>query len=142
MRVKNSLNAASFPKNYEVNEFPSETIPDQTMSMREILQRYARGLPLEGERVPMYSEDPENDLPDMRHLDLAEQQEIREQYAEELKDLEKRLKKQKDSKSKAGKQGAGEAEPKVTGEGQPGNSGEGTKQAKAGAEQPEPPANL
>lgn len=62
----------------EVNLQPSMTVPDQTMSLREILDRFARGLPVGGHKVPLY-DDGENDLPNFQTLDLAERQELKEQ---------------------------------------------------------------
>ena len=48
---------------------PSMTIPDQTMSLRQILDRYARGLPIAGVKVPQF-DDGEIEMPDPRTLDL------------------------------------------------------------------------
>lgn len=87
--VKNSMNANNFEKNYEKNEQPSLTVPDQTMSVRTILERYTRGLPVNG-WTPMYDE--EDDLPDPRTLDLAERQELAEQFKQEIQDVEARKK--------------------------------------------------
>jgi len=76
MKVKNSLNANSFEKNYKICDEPSLTVPDQTMNIRTILERYSRGLPVGG-RTDIYY-DEEDDMPDIRSLDLAEIQEMRE----------------------------------------------------------------
>ncbi len=74
----------------EVNNLPSETIPDQSMSIRTILDRYSRGLPISGERIPIWQQgDDYNDMPDPRTLDLAERQEFAELYQQELKSLKK-----------------------------------------------------
>lgn len=81
-RVRNSLNYDPAIQRYERNTQPSKTIPDQSLTVREILDRYARGLPLEGVKVPIYDE--EQNLPDIRTLDLAERQELKEQYQEQL----------------------------------------------------------
>lgn len=89
MIVKNSLNYSYFPPYYEVNEGVSLTVPDQTLTVSQILERYTRGLPLGG-KVPIYDE--EDTLPDVRTLDLAELQELREQYEEELFNIKKRVK--------------------------------------------------
>lgn len=43
MTVYNVLNVHTRPKWYSENTLPSMTVPDQTMSMREILNRFARG---------------------------------------------------------------------------------------------------
>lgn len=84
-KIKTWLNFKDFAKDYEVNTMPSETVPDQTMSVSEILNRYARGLPIGGSKVPIYEDD--NDLPDPRTLDLAERQELKEQYTTEIQKI-------------------------------------------------------
>lgn len=84
-KFKHHFNREDFPEKGEVNTLPSLTVPDQTMTMREIMERYARGLPI-GE-PGAYVEDGEDDLddlPDIRKLDLAEIQELQEQYQDEL----------------------------------------------------------
>ncbi len=81
--IKHSMNAHIFDKRYEKNRKPSLTIPDQTMSIREILVRFSRGLSIDGVKTPIYDE--ENDLPDFRTLDLAERQELAEIYKNEIK---------------------------------------------------------
>lgn len=44
----------------EQGPWKSETIPDQTMTVREMLQRHAAGLSVGDRRVPLYeSDDPE-----------------------------------------------------------------------------------
>lgn len=79
MKVKNSLNANEFEKKYRKIETPSLTVPDQTMSIRTILERYARGLPVGGKMDMYYDED--DTMPDYRTLDLTEiadlQQEVK-----------------------------------------------------------------
>lgn len=87
-KVKNWLNAWMF-KPYEVGEvnvLPSETIPDQTMSMDEILNRFTTGLPWTGPGTmkPEYYGDEDADLPDPRFLDLSEREELRRAIVEEL----------------------------------------------------------
>lgn len=67
----------------EINTEPSLTVPDQTMSIREIMARYARGLPIDGARVEIW-EGEDSDLPDPRTLDLAERQELAEEFTEEI----------------------------------------------------------
>lgn len=75
----------------EINDMPSMTVPDQAMSMAEILSRFARGLPIEAGRVPIYDE--ENDLPDIRTLDLVERADLAEQYRNELSEYARNAKK-------------------------------------------------
>jgi hypothetical protein len=84
--IKHSMNANTFAKNYEYNTRPGMTIPDQTMSIRTILDRHSRGLPIEGLKTPIW-EGEENDLPDWRRLDLAERQELSHLYKNEIKEI-------------------------------------------------------
>jgi len=90
--VKTYFNRPSHPCNYEINDQPSETVPDQTMSIKTILDRYSRGLPIGGQKESYFQEDDEfNDLPDPRRLDLAERQEFAQQAADELSALKKEI---------------------------------------------------
>jgi hypothetical protein len=100
MKIKNLLNYDTFEKKYEKNGKPSLTIPDQTMSVRELLRRYASGLPLGGQREPIY-EGEEGDGIDPRRLDLADRQELEIAARQELAEIEERLKSKKVEKSKA-----------------------------------------
>lgn len=87
--IKTSMNANQFAKKYEVNNLPSMTIPDQTMSVKTILERYTRGLPINGFE-PIYDED--DVLPDPRTLDLAERQELASSFKNEIQEIESRKK--------------------------------------------------
>ena len=90
--IKHSLNANQFAKNYERITTPSMTIPDQTMSIRTILERHSRGLPIDGVKIPIY-EGEENDLPDWRRLDLAERQELAYLYKNEISNIKQKYSK-------------------------------------------------
>lgn len=97
--VKNSLNADQFPKKYEVVGGVSMTIPDQTLGIREIMKRFASGLPIDGEKVPIY--DGEDDgMPDLSTMDLAERQEYLEDAEKELSDLKAKLESDRLKKAK------------------------------------------
>ncbi len=87
--VKTYFNREEHPCNYEHNDLPSLTVPDQTMSIRTLLERYARGLPLDGlMNNAEYQEGEEyDDMPDPRTLDLSERQEFAEQVRQELAEL-------------------------------------------------------
>lgn len=87
--IKHSLNAHNFPKNYETITTPSMTIPDQTMSMRTILERHSRGLPIDGIKTPIWTGE-DDDLPDWNRLDLAERQELAHLYKNEIEDIKTR----------------------------------------------------
>ena len=88
--IKNSGNAQDFPYPGEVNNQPSETVPDQTMTMREILTRYAKGLPIDGAKTPLW-EDGEGFAKDPETLDLAEREELAAQAREELQQINARI---------------------------------------------------
>jgi len=90
--IKHTMNSNLFPKNYEINTKPSLTIPDQTMSIRTILDRHSRGLPIDAVKVPIWDGE-ENDLPDWRRLDLAERQELAHLYTNELKEIKQKYNK-------------------------------------------------
>jgi len=91
MKVKNLLNAHEFPYLGQVFTLPSETVPDQTLSMREILHRYSRGLPLDV-KTPIWDDsDEENFMPDPRRLDLAERQEFAEYAKAELDEVKAKI---------------------------------------------------
>lgn len=87
--IKTSMNASEFPKNYEEITEPSLTIPDQTLTIREILDRYARGLSIDGVKNPLF--DDEDFLPDPRTLDLEERYQLAQQFEQELSDMKKPL---------------------------------------------------
>jgi len=100
MRIKHTMNAQEFVSDGEVNDLPSQTIPDQTLSVRELLVRYAKGLPLEGLKQPIW-EGEDGDAIDPRRLDLAERQELEIQARQELAEIEERLKSKKVEKTTA-----------------------------------------
>lgn len=99
MKIRNLFNASEFNDD-EINNEPSLTIPDQSMSVRELLQRYANGLPLGGSKEPIY-EGEDGDGIDPRRLDLAERQEMEIAARQELAEIEERLKSSKAEKSKS-----------------------------------------
>ena len=99
MKIRNIFNAQEFNDN-EKNFGPSLTVPDQAMSVRQILERYANGLPLGGSKEPIY-EGEDGDGIDPRRLDLAERQELEIEARRELAEIEERLKSKKVEKSKS-----------------------------------------
>ncbi len=73
----------------QINKQKSLTIPDQSMSIKQIMERFARGLPVE-QFKPIYDEniDEESEfLPDPRTMDLADRQEFAEQIRQDLENL-------------------------------------------------------
>lgn len=71
----------SLPEEGEVNVLPSETVPDETMSIGEILKRFSTGnMPDVSQRQPEYYGD-EFDIPNLATLDISE----RQQWANQIK---------------------------------------------------------
>lgn len=89
MKVRNVFNTT--PDEGQVNNEPSMTVPDQSMTLRELLIRYAKGLPLEGAKTPVFEGEDGNEI-DIEKLDLAEREELAEMARKELKDISERIK--------------------------------------------------
>lgn len=77
---------------------PSLTIPDQSLSIPEILKRYARGQSLGGALDGIYELD-ENDegiiMPDLSVMDLAEIEELKRETKERVEELRKQIEESK-----------------------------------------------
>jgi hypothetical protein len=90
---KTPYNSGLFPLDHEINDLPSLTIPDQAISVPEMLLRNSRGLPLGGQKVPLYESDDNsiideyNDGIDPRKLDLSERMDKIKNASDELADL-------------------------------------------------------
>lgn len=69
---------------------PSQTVPDQTMSMREILTRYARGEEILAGKESLFDEDEISNGLDLRTLDLVDLQKLKEENEAELRELKQR----------------------------------------------------
>lgn len=90
MRFKTPYNSSEFPPVLEKNTMPSKTIPDQVMSLKEILQRFASGLPVDGGKVPMYYGE-EFEMPNIDKMDLAERHEWIAQNREAILQMQREL---------------------------------------------------
>lgn len=86
----------------EVNNSPSMTIPDESLSVREIMERYARGLPLQGVRVPEYHGE-DDDLPDLERMELTDRMDAIEQAKIDLKEMKDKISKKKEKPEKQAK---------------------------------------
>ena len=86
MKISNTYNYQ--PYEGIINNQPSMTVPDQTLTLRQILDRYARGLPLGGtNESPIFDEEETNEGIDIRTLDLSEVHELTQQRVNELNAL-------------------------------------------------------
>lgn len=111
-RFKTNYNANEFRKSYEVNNAPSETVPDQTMTIAQIVERYARGLSYQDYKTPIF--DGEDDIlegVDFKSLDLSEKHDFVDSRRQELRDLTEEI------TSKSKKQVSKETEKPPTQEG-------------------------
>lgn len=89
-KIKTSLSARYFPKNYEVNTLPSKTVPDQSMPLKTILERFARGLPITSAvQTPIWDDDDQSKGIDIRKLDLAEREQIMDETKEVINEAKK-----------------------------------------------------
>ena len=91
-QVRNHHNHMDFPKDREHNYAPSLTVPGDALSLKELLERNARGLPLTGNgRESIYHG--EDYIPDLRKMDLSEIHDLATANQQEIKsyhDLQKR----------------------------------------------------
>lgn len=87
-KVKNSLNYDYNEQKGEVNTLPSMTIPDQTMSIRTIVDRYTKGLPVSA-FTPIY-EGEDFYMPDPKTLDLVDRAELLESAKQEVASIKSR----------------------------------------------------
>lgn len=91
--IKEKLGYQPYPG--KVITQPSLTVPDQTMSLRQIMQRYARGLPIDGNRQLPLWEGEEGDGIEMKHLDPVDREEYIRSKEEELNMLRIKLNRKK-----------------------------------------------
>lgn len=106
--IKTNYNGKHLPKSREHFTMPSETIPDEALTINEILTRFSRGLPVTGVKQPVFHGD-ETYLPDYRSLDLAEIEDWQEQTRNTLKEGESAAERRKLRKAfQAGQQKAKE----------------------------------
>lgn len=109
IKFNTPYNREDKPHYKEYNEDPSETIPGQTMTVLEMVERYRKGLPVEAGKIPIYNgEEP---LPDLNDMDLADRQLVIEHYAEQLLEIRQRL--EANAKSKAEKERLAEIDRQV-----------------------------
>ena len=77
----------------QINNKPSMTVPDQALSIKEILSRFSRGLPVGGFPTTFDDmDDPEDMLPDPRTMDLSERKQYEEMVKEELNHIRSKAK--------------------------------------------------
>lgn len=88
-KFKNANQAGHSPEK-EKNFLPSETVPDQTMSVRDIIRRFASGTVNDVSREPQFTED----MPDLRGYDISQLHDMRLQAKDDVQAIEAELKRQ------------------------------------------------
>jgi hypothetical protein len=77
----------------QINNKPSMTVPDQAMSIKEILTRFSRGLSVGGFPTSFDDiDDPDDMLPDPRTMDLSERKQYEQMVKEELNHIRSKAK--------------------------------------------------
>lgn len=98
-KVRHQWNGKEFPTDHEVNDLPSETVPNQSMTVKELVTRYAQGIPLTDQgRVPVWYTDEEIkgnreifNIPDIEKLDISERYELIELQKERIQEIRQEL---------------------------------------------------
>lgn len=96
------------PLNYDYQEHPgqkftqpSQTVPDQTMSIKTIMERYAKGLPIADGFTPIYEDDDyDSNGINPRTLDLVDIQELKAENKSKIEYLENKVKEAKNKQNK------------------------------------------
>ena len=80
----------------------TQTVPDQSMSLQEILERFTRNETLPVGHDHHYDEETEHDLEKVKHFDLVEKQELAQEFKDKASKIDATLKK-REAKEKAEK---------------------------------------
>ncbi|MDV4044516.1 hypothetical protein CMT37_17010 [Elizabethkingia anophelis] len=80
----------------ESNSGISETAPEQSLTVRQILVKYSAGTLPDIYGEPEYSED----MPDLRGLDISELHEMRREARQDIEDINAEIKRQKEESRK------------------------------------------
>lgn len=83
----------------EVNKGVSKTVPDQAMSIKEILERFASGRPVPNFKGAYYEED----FPDLAGLDFTELDDMKKANLESIENLTQKIRQRRDDLNNASK---------------------------------------
>ena len=99
MTVKNSLNFNH--EDWKGKEFtmPSQTVPDQTMSIKTIMEKFAQGQPIGGTFEEIYEEEPSSGI-DPRRLDLVDIQAMKINNGKRIKELQNEIQDHENEKAR------------------------------------------
>lgn len=79
-KIRNHFNFREFPRDVEAPTGLSLTVPNEVLSMVQIMARHQAGLPLNSRSDVYYDED--NEYPDPATLDLTEIQDLQLEHKE------------------------------------------------------------
>jgi len=82
----------------EINRYPSLTLPDQSMSIAEIVTRFVRGQPLPAAAGAYYAGE-DDDTPNLDAMELTDAMDYMEASKNFIKDTDKKLRTPKKSKT-------------------------------------------
>lgn len=83
----------SYKQQFEKNNGVSTTVPDQSMTVKEMLARTQRGLPISSGAMPIYNG--ERLLPNWKSLDLIDRQRVVQEAQKNVDAKKRRWEKQK-----------------------------------------------
>lgn len=86
---KTHLDAQLNPFKGIPNHEPSRTVPGQAFNVKELIERSYRGLPISGEKVPVYNG--EVPIPDFDRMDLAEIEAFRNEVTNRIAETRYKL---------------------------------------------------
>lgn len=99
MKIRNQFHTKQYPG--KVFTQPSMTLPDEAMTMREILTRYSNGQPLGGAKVAIWDEEEISMGINPKKLDLTDWDNIRENNNRAFQEYESAVKKAEKAKQDA-----------------------------------------
>lgn len=91
----------------EINTMEIVTIPNQAMTVQEIMQRFASGRPIPKSVNMMYTGD--DYTPDVRRMDISEYEDLKEATRNEVELLQKQIKDKANIKANKEQQARNEA---------------------------------
>lgn len=97
MKFQHHYNRDQYPRKYEVNKLPSKTVPDETMTVSELVRRFNHGLPITGNVNGQFYGDEEL-MPDLKKMDLSEIHAMQKKVREDIAEIRERVAKARTEK--------------------------------------------
>lgn len=110
-RFKTFLNFREESPRGETNTLPSLTQPDEVLTIRQMLERHVRGLPMSSSPQGGYLPPGLDDIPDIRTLDLTEIQDYAESWRQRKQEIEDHHKQQREQSEQEARAKAEQADP-------------------------------